>query len=54
MTFRDNVTKNQAVATYHEVESYKEYNKMDEDFDETEGGKKRADDKNQICACAIF
>lgn len=57
MTFRDTITKGQNVATYHEVESYKEFNKMDEDFDgdgAEQGKKKGGDEKNEICACAIF
>lgn len=33
VTFRDHITKNQAIATVHEVESYKEFNKLDDNYD---------------------
>lgn len=55
MTFRDNISKGQAVATYHEVESFKEFNKMEDDMDSEQeiGKKKTKEDKNEAC-CAIF
>ena len=65
VTFRDMISKVEPLGTYYEVESYKEYNKIEDDHYKKEKGweaeykrfkmlEKMNEEKNEVCNCAIF
>lgn len=61
ITFRDMVQRGQPIATTHYVESYKEFNKIEDD-PYADGGieahfrmlRRKDKDENETCNCAIF